>query len=373
MIYQRYNTETFIQKARAIHGDKYDYSLVAYINARTKIKVICPIHGIFEVRPLRHLNGQNCPLCVKQNSFSTREEFIEKAKKIHGNKYDYSFVIYISSRTKVKIICPIHGIFEQIPNSHLLGKGCIKCSKKYTLTKDEFIVKSKEIHNNKYDYSLVNEYKTTKEKVSIICPTHGIFEQSVSAHLQGQGCPKCNPSNKLTTEEFIRKAKLIHGDFYNYSLVNYKYSKNKVSIICPIHGIFYQIASNHLRGAGCPTCFKASQISRGEKDFLKYIRSIYSGSILENDRKVLGSKELDIYLPELKLALEYNGEYWHKLREERNPGYHSLKENLCKERGIKLINVSDKDWRHNKKFIKEMIRINLQKPTNNIVNDLSKV
>jgi len=185
--------EEFIKKARDIHGDKYDYSLVEYKNNETKIKIICPEHGVIEQTPNSHLRHK-CIKCVTDKFLSNVNDFVKKSRNIHGDKYDYSLVEYKGSHKKIKIICPVHGIFEQIPNSHLNGKGCNKCfAKNKCDSNDDFIEKSKEIHGNKYNYSLI-EYENVTKKMKIICKKHGTFEQSASYHLRGIGCPICNES-----------------------------------------------------------------------------------------------------------------------------------------------------------------------------------
>lgn len=139
----------------------------------------------------------------------TTNEFIAKAKKVHDNKYDYSLVEYINSHIKVKIICPIHGVFEQQPNNHIQKQGCPKCgvihrSEKQRSNTNDFINKSLKIHGNKYDYSLA-EYKNCKTKIKIVCPDHGTFEQIPLHHLNGSGCYKCNGGYQLNTNDFINK------------------------------------------------------------------------------------------------------------------------------------------------------------------------
>lgn len=184
----------------------------------------------------------------------TTEDFIRRAKEVHGDKYDYSKVEYVNNSTKVCIICPIHGEFMTIPTNFLRGHGCSKCSGKARPTTDEFICRAREIHGDKYDYSKV-DYKGNKTKVCIICLEHGEFWQSPNNHLNGKGCPKCiNPNHGLTTEGFIQKAREVHGDKYEYSKVEYKGVLTKVCIICPKHGEFWQIAREHLNGQGCPIC-----------------------------------------------------------------------------------------------------------------------
>jgi hypothetical protein len=119
----------------------------------------------------------------------TNLSFIQKSIEKHGNKYDYSLVNYINNRTKVRIICPLHGEFEQNPYDHSTGIGCLKCSGKFKFTNEIFIKKSIEKHGNKYDYSLV-EYINSVKKVKILCPIHGEFNQSPNCHMGGKGCKK---------------------------------------------------------------------------------------------------------------------------------------------------------------------------------------
>lgn len=123
------NTSSFIRKAKNIHGDRYDYSLSDYINARTKVIIICPMHGKFEQTPRNHVQGNICYKCSFDNKIKP-DYFINKAKQKHDDKYDYTKVIYKNARTKVDIVCPEHGIFQQTPKSHLQGSGCPKCSLK---------------------------------------------------------------------------------------------------------------------------------------------------------------------------------------------------------------------------------------------------
>ena len=169
--------------------------MVNYVNAKTKIKIICKEHGVFEQEPSSHLSGSGCPICFGTHKKSTKI-FIEDSIKIHGITYDYSLVEYVNAKTKIKIICKEHGIFEQLPNSHLFGKGCSICGKTQKLSKEIFIEKANEIHTYKYDYSLVN-YLNTNKKVKIICPTHGVFEQLPNNHINKKcECPKCSNTTK---------------------------------------------------------------------------------------------------------------------------------------------------------------------------------
>ena len=317
-INQTYSTETFISKAIETHGNKYDYSLVKYVDSKTKVKIICPVHGEFEQAPSNHLLRDGCRKCsflhnAKKRSKST-EEFIKKAKEIHGDKYNYSKTEYINYHSEVRIICQTHGEFMQNAASHLSGKNCPKCSNVYKKTAEEFINEAKLIHGNAFEYSKVN-YKNSTTKVSIICPIHGEFEQIPVNHLKGGRCPKCVGIYQMTNEEFLEKihevygdkydyskvqyfsqkskilitdefgfehiltagdalknqqpsirtaldkknyfihqCKLVHGDKYDYSKVEYLTAMDKIIIICPIHGEFFQTPNSHLGGSGCQIC-----------------------------------------------------------------------------------------------------------------------
>lgn len=222
--------ENFINKATLIHGDKYDYSLVNYINSATKIKIICPVHGVFTQRPNNHLQGICCQKChlnkTHTNNKYTLSEFINKSKTFHGDKYDYSLVKYVSAKEKVTIICNIHGEFKQIPQEHF-DTGCIKCgyissSNKQKSNTNCFILKAKNIHTNEYDYSLVN-YINNHTKISIICYKHGVFEQAPDKHLLGQGCPSCNQSQgEKIINNFLIKQKIIFIREKTFSGCKYK-------------------------------------------------------------------------------------------------------------------------------------------------------
>jgi len=174
----------------------------------------------------------------------TDKEFIEKAIEVHGDKYNYSRVKYKNAKTKVKIVCSKHGEFEQSPSSHLQGSNCYKCaqinkSKKQTSTTIEFIRKAKEIHGNKYDYR-ETKYVDCSTDIKIFCKNHkGSFYQNPSHHLEGHGCALCAGSKKYTTEEFIEKAIEVHGDKYDYKYVDYKGREVIVKIFCKKHKKFF--------------------------------------------------------------------------------------------------------------------------------------
>ena len=195
----------------------------------------------------------------------TTADFIRRARKVHGNRYDYSKVEYVKSSEKVAIICPEHGRFWQTPNAHFVGKGCKSCADKIRglkrrLTTDEFIRNVKAVHGERYDYSKV-VYVSAKSKVTIICPVHGEFEQRALNHYIGRGCHECGGNKPLTLDRLIERANKIHKGRYDYSRVEYQNVDTKVEIICPDHGSFFQRPAAHLRGFGCDRC---GQIETGK-------------------------------------------------------------------------------------------------------------
>lgn len=267
---KKYTTHSFIQKLIEKHGDKYDYTKTEYESMTTKIQVICKNHNHpFWIKAQNHLLGQGCCLCGLEKvrlatcRRSTTKSFVEKANKNWNNLYDYSEVTYWNCHTKVAIRCIHHGIFHQIPLSHLRGHGCPTCSRelqtiKQTKPQEEFISEANKIHNNVYNYDEV-VYKNAHEKVAIRCKDHGLFYQIANGHLRGEGCIQCGKIRKShkctkTTEEFIKEANEVHQGMYTYPDTIYIKGNKKVQIECKHHGSFFQAPTIHLRGHGCAIC-----------------------------------------------------------------------------------------------------------------------
>jgi len=291
-------TEEFIEKAKNKHGDKYDYSLVNYINCRTKVKIICNrCKKTFEQRPDTHLEGRGCPFACRQkknvsSSRYTTEKFIQKAKMIHGdNAYNYDKVVYVVSQIKVEIICNHCGnSFMQIPSSHLRGIGCPICAQKARTNAkrsntETFIQKAQVVHGiDTYDYSKV-KYIHAHSKVIIICnKCKNIFTPTPNNHLNGSGCPidgreKCANIFRKNTKDFISQAKEVHGDTYDYSQVKYINNKTKVIITCKTcNNSFEQSPSSHLSGQGCPIDGRKNSIKNrtsNTKEFIKKAQVIH--------------------------------------------------------------------------------------------------
>jgi len=337
-------TENFIKKSIDIHGNLYDYSLVEYINNNTKVKILCNEHGEFKQKPVNHIYFKcGCPKCAGKNI--TTQEFIEKCNKIHGNLYDYSLVDYKTMHIKIKIICPEHGIFEQTPSNHI-HHGCKKCFFDKKRNNEKIIIeKFKKLHNNLYDYSLI-DYKTMNTKIKIVCLKHGIFEQTPVNHLQGKGCYKCSPNSKKDIFLILEKLNELHNNKYNYDM-NFNKTSNKIEILCDKHGIFYQTLNNHLDGHGCPFCNESS----GEKKINQYLSE--KNIKFERQKTFSSCKDkrklpFDFYLCDYNLCIEYDGEQHFMIVEEWGgeekfliiKKHDEIKNEFCWKNSIKLLRIN---------------------------------
>jgi hypothetical protein len=260
-----------------------------------------------------------------QNSLQkqTLDNFVSKAKEIHGDEYDYSKVVVSKDflLTSIIIICKIHGEFEQLVKNHIdKKKGCKRCALSKSLVNNNanFLKKATKIHGNLYDYSKVT-YKVYNEFVTIICKIHGEFEQKPYLHFQGQGCRKCAferqvKRNTNDNEHFIIRSRKAHGDLYDYSKADYKKWNIKVKIICKIHGEFEQRPNDHMNGKKCPKCINNGRSSIGEKEVFEFLREKFTFLSINRSEIffIKGKKyEIDIFIKNLKIGIEYNGTYHH--------------------------------------------------------------
>ena len=341
-----------IAKFRKIHGDKYDYSKVIYNSNKKKVCIICPEHGEFWMTPSGHLSGHSCPKC--SGKYMDTDFFIQKAKEVHGDRYDYSKTKYVRDKIKVIITCPEHGDFLQIPGSHLHGCGCPYCGGSKKKTTELFIQESRKIHGGKYDYSKV-EYVNNHTKVSIICPEHGEFWQTPREHLNGCGCPECGLNSRrqkrrITNEKFLEKANYIHGEKYLYKDFKFSKEKDKIKIICPKHGEFEQTVDSHLRDNGCPICGKSMSIA--ENEIYNFINTLLGeNNVVKRERTIVSPNEIDVYIPSKKIGIEYNGLVWHSEKFRENTMYHLEKTEKCKENGIRLIQIFEDEYINHKDIV----------------------
>lgn len=292
------------------------------------------------------------------NSAGQRKQiFLDKCEIVHGDTYDYSKVVYINAREKVEILCKVHGSFWQVPDAHSKGIGCRACgfakckpsSFSKRLSTDEFVKQAKECHGNFYDYSKT-EYTGKINQVTIICPIHGEFTQKAENHKNGAGCKQCGIDKahthfKSSTEEFIAKSVLVHKDTYNYVNSVYTGKNYPIVITCKIHGDFtVDKASYHYLGhkVGCLKC-SMSGTSKQEQALAEFVTSLGFSPIF-NDRKLIAPLELDIVLPELNIAIEYNGLYWHSEQAGKNREYHLNKTKAVESKGYRLIQIFEDEW-----------------------------
>ena len=266
------------------------------------------------------------------------------------------------------ITCPIHGDFIQTPHSHLKGQGCPLCGiesrkRKRTYKFEDFLILARKVHGEKYEY-LEDTYIAYNKPMFAVCPKHGKFKIVPTHHINSKnGCPKCFEEKRMKMntrhqDEFLDLAKDVHkDDDYDYSHVVYVNNLTPVEIVCPKHGSFFQTPKVHLLGCGCPQC-AAIMKSKGEKNLVEFVKSIYDGEILENDRKLIRPKELDIVLPDKKLAIEYDGVYYHSSYFKKKNDFSLLTKSLiAKEKlGFRLIHVFDDEWFAENEEIKRKLK-----------------
>jgi len=267
-------TQKFIDDSNKAHENFYDYSKTIYVDVKTKVIIICPIHGEFTQAPNLHRKGTKCLQCAHMQRRKSQDEFIEECIITHNDFYDYSKTEYEGSSKNIIIICPIHGEFTQKAKKHQSGGGCAKCAIENTIiTQEEFLERCEEKHGDTYDYSKAI-YTRGCDSIIVICRIHGEFTIQATSHInRGSGCRKCAGTYQYTTEEIIELAKETHGETYDYSKTEYINATTKITIICPEHGEFMQIAYLHVYdGQGCPKC---SGLYKTTEDYIEEARAKY--------------------------------------------------------------------------------------------------
>lgn len=312
-------SKKFFDKMKELYGNRFDFSNVTYINTLSNIKLICEIHGEFEQTPNCLVQGRSCTKCGKNKP--TTEMFIERAKSVYGNKYNYDKTIYVDTKHKVIVSCNAgHKDFTIIPRNHINGaRGCKDCWKEEIKARfSKFVIDANKLHENKYDYSASNYINSTTE-ISIICPIHGPFLQLPSKHLLPHGCPDCGGSRPLNKEIFIERATAIHGDKYDYSKVVYINNNIDIIIICPTHGDFNQSPHSHMEGHNCNKCSN-SGISNPETKWLDSLNILednrqftikYTYFDFDSQKVKNKSYSFDGYDPITNTIYEYHGSYFH--------------------------------------------------------------
>ncbi len=400
-MYGEEDERKFLAKCIEAFGNRFDMRSVVYEGHMSKITVTCTLHQTtFEVVATDFLQGKGCRQCtdikelVKRRSYENKAEdpnirFIEKAIAIHGDRYTYENARYIDCRTKISITCREHGSFETTPRQHILAKSnCPRCgikqaSKSRMCTLAHFIMLATYRHGHRYDYGSVR-YEGYDCVVTIICHEHGQFQQTVQNHLRGSGCPKCGKNFPYTTDTYIARAKQVHGNRYDYSKVDYTGAHKKIKIICNNHGVFEQVAFNHLQGSNCRLCWQESNCSKAQIDWLEYI-AVREGIHIQHamnggEFKIPGSRYLaDGYCPVMNLVFEYHGSVYHGdpvvyERSEYIPYLKSTagelydktmrKETFIRDQGFELVTMWETEWlkiRRKVTTIQKAVRLWLKK------------
>lgn len=357
--------EEFLAQAKAVHGDKFDYSQVTeYVNGTTPVTIICKACGQpFPQTPKLHLLGHGCVHCANNKPLTT-DEFIRRAKDVWGDRYTYDKTVYTTNKAKVIVTCPKHGDFKAIAYDFLQGHGCYDCgvdtvTMKRRTSQEDFIAKCKAVHGEKYDYSQT-VYQGKRKRVTIICREHGPFKQWPNNHLNGEGCKWCKRDMQkdlfsMGRDEFIIKARAVHGDRYDYSKVAYVNNKTNVTVICPDHGPFEVMPQDHInKGNGCPIC----QTSKGETAIHVWLdahgikhewhKPIHTPMAIGKRKKFVA----DFYIVSLNLIIEYNGEQHYKAKKEWG-GEKQLQwqqardaalRRYCEEKKIRLLEIPYTDF-----------------------------
>jgi hypothetical protein len=260
---RRLTTKEFVERAVAVHGDRYDYTQVGYVDFHSRVWIVCRMHGGFYQSPQSHVfHRAGCPKCSQRYSPSTAE-WVRQMQAIHGDRYDYTESLYRGANRLVTIGCRTHGPFDQLATRHAHGVRCPLCAAADAPTTAKWIRSARAVHGNRYDYSLV-DYVRSKQPIVIVCRVHGPFEQRPNDHVSGRnGCAACAGRYSPTTAEWVERARGVHGDRYDYSEVVDRNSHSKVTVVCGLHGGFDVAPGNHIANrSGCPTCARLRAIGR---------------------------------------------------------------------------------------------------------------
>lgn len=354
----RQTTESFTTAATAVHGERYDYSRVAYTNNKTPVAIVCPEHGEFLQTPADHIHSKaGCPACSGNEKLSL-PKFLEEARVHHGEKYDYSQVKITNNLDPVTIICPEHGAFEQAPKQHRLGRGCPTCGGTKKLTLEEILARFQAAHGSRYDYSRV-ALANVRNEVTIICREHGEFDQIVALHADGRNCPKCvaakGAAEKRTPLGDLQQMLESARPGTAIDLANYENRNSKISLQCP-RGHEYTQRVGDVKRYGCSTC--AGRYSSGEQELRAFVTGL--GVRTEKTRKIVPPKELDLWCPDHNVGFEFNGLYYHSDATRADARTtHKHKSDGVRAAGGSLVHIWSDDWTERRSAVEGLIRAKL--------------
>lgn len=382
---ERLHAGNFVELARAVHGDRFSYAKAVYTGCRDEIEIYCKVHRVtFFQGPESHLNGAGCPTCASEakskNQSSTTAEFVKKARAVYGGRYSYKRTEYVNSKAKVIIRCKAHRVeFEQTPENHLAGLlGCPQCANEKRINSlssstEEFIRRAKELHGDRYSYDQV-EYKNSKIKVTIYCKKHKTtFEQVPSYHLGGSGCPQCGRDR---TNEAAARNRLSEKDYHRAAMENGltwcgplpKDAHTKTTWRCKAGHEWKANYVNISSGWGCTRCSSSS----GEQAVTRVLDKlglVYKTQKTFSDLVLRKQLRFDFYLPKLKIAIEYQGRQHYKPSDYfgGEAAFHQLqksdklKREYCRKHGIRLIEISYK-VRNVEQHLLEQLREDIDGP-----------
>lgn len=350
----------FIEKLKAVHGYKYS-AVTEYAGSKILMTFNCPEHGNFQLTPNAILRNRKCPSCGPGSGGVAVpwEEALAKLRARHPNLMfnDYE-PDYKNSQSKVSITCAEHGThLVKVATLNSIS-GCPKCAVisgnlKRQTTFDTFVAKASEVHNGKFTY-VRNSYTKASGTVGVVCPNHGEFYQDATSHLMGAGCRKCYSDARreivIPFAEFLDRARKVHGDTYDYIPDEYSRISDTVTVVCRTHGRFYPVAADFVRGSTCPSC--AATGSKGQKELTAYLQSL--GLVVIENYCYSGRKQVDCYLPELKIAVEYDGLFWHSTANKVD-NYQKVKRAELEGLGIKLIRIFEDEWKFRNVQVKSLL------------------
>lgn len=368
--------QRFWETVQRLHGDRLRFDHFKYLGATTPSTVTCVEHGDFSTKPTYLVNGTGCPACGRAKSAGGRRlgfgRFVEKATAVHGGVYRYPEQLYVNNKVKLRIVCPVHGDFFQKANAHLSGKGCPQCANDLKRERNHEVIQSLALTKvaalqqafPQYDFSQ-SVYVGGAKKLLVSCAEHGPFTATPNNMLtNGSGCPHCGlekvraaaEGRRLTTEQWVAAATRVHKGKYTYAKTDYVHGLGKVTVTCPKHGDFRTAGDHIYQATGCPKC--ANQVSKGEEAVASLL-SLFT-PVEQRNRTLIAPKEVDILMPEKRLAVEYCGEYFHSHGDADHEAKHAMnhwnKYKQCAEKGYRLITVYESEWKERNYAIRRLLR-----------------
>lgn len=354
----KYTQSQYIALLKEKHGDMYTYEKTVFSGTHYPIIATCAKHGDFEIVARVLMSGRGgCRTCSQRRELTTAL-FIERGRKHYGDRYGYEKSICNATKDAVTVTCPEHGDWNVTAGNHMNGKaGCPTCAGNKTLGFEEFVKKAKAMHGDMFTYNK-SDYTNNRSMMRISCETHGEFSQTAMSHLAGQGCPMCAGKGVYTTALMIEMCKNTHGDRYNYELVQYVNQLTKIKIVCRDHGEFPQLPFNHAGGQGCPTC-ATTKPTRGHREISEFLEQ---HTTVQLEKQVPNTLlRLDMYLPEFNLGVEHVGNYYHS--SARKDGSADYKRNLRIQAAsrIRVLHIYEDEWVSKRPIVEKLLLATIDK------------